>query len=100
MRFKAGTTNTAGTFVIAGSGPSPATLNSTVSGTQYTLSQSSGTVSAAFATIQDSNATGGATWTAATSTDAGNNTGWIFTGWPMVIQQGITIQGGITVGSN
>jgi hypothetical protein len=100
MRFKAATTNTAGTFVIAGSGPSPATLNSTVSGTQYTLSQSSGTVSATFATIQDSNATGGATWTAATSTNAGNNTNWIFTGWPMVIQQGITIQGGITVGSN
>jgi len=51
--------------------------------TQSTLSKSSGIVSVDYLSIQDSNATGGATWYAgANSVDAGNNTGWIFTAPP------------------
>ena len=52
-------------------------------GTQATLSKSSGIVSVDYLSIQDSNATGGATWNAgANCVDAGNNTGWIFTAPP------------------
>ena len=78
-KFLAGSTNTAGTFAIAGS-PS-VTLQSSIPGTQYTLSQASGTVNASNMVVSDSNVTGGATWNAFTingNTDAGNNTGWDF----------------------
>jgi len=57
------------------------TLKSVESGTQGTISKPSGTVLVSGLTIQDSNATGGATWLAPTSNgnaDFGNNTGWIF----------------------
>jgi hypothetical protein len=79
VEFLAGSTNTAGTFAIAGS-PS-VTLQSSIPGTQYTLSQASGTVNASNMTVSDSNVTGGATWNAFVSqgnVDAGNNTGWDF----------------------
>jgi len=52
------------------------TLNSTVSGTQATISKTSGQVSVNYLNIQDSKATGGAAWDAYYSTDSGNNTGW------------------------
>lgn len=42
------------------------------------ISKASGTVSASYLSIKDSNATGGATWNASNSTDAGNNLGWNF----------------------
>jgi hypothetical protein len=56
-------------------------LSSTTAGTQATLSKASGTVSVNYVKIQDSIATGGATWLAQTTNgniDNGNNTGWIF----------------------
>jgi hypothetical protein len=60
------------------------TLQSTTSGTQFTLSKASGTVSRDYLSIKDSNATGGATWDAgANSTNVSNNTGWIFTAPPV-----------------
>ena len=78
VQFKAGATSTVGSFVTSGSGAK--FLQSTTTGTQATLSQASGTVAVNSLVIQDSNATGGATWdaTAATNTNGGNNTGWTF----------------------
>lgn len=81
IRFLAGSTNTATTFVVAGGAATPAYLTSSTPGTQFTLSQATGTVSAVNTTISDSNATGGATWqglSANNAIDAGNNTGWVF----------------------
>jgi hypothetical protein len=77
LKLKAGTTNTVGSFVTTGTGQKY--LLSTIPGTQATISDASGTNSVSYLTIQDSNATGGATFYAlAPSVDAGNNTGWIF----------------------
>jgi hypothetical protein len=56
-------------------------LQSTTPGSQATISQASGTVTVADLTIRDSNAVGGASWTAYAdyeNTDAGNNDGWNF----------------------
>jgi hypothetical protein len=81
MRFLAGSTNTATTFSIAGGAATPVYLTSSTPGTQFTLSRTTGTVSAVNTTISDSNATGGATWqglSANNAIDAGNNTGWVF----------------------
>jgi hypothetical protein len=77
IKLFAGTTSTVGSFVTTGTNQK--FLQSTTPGTQATLSDASGTNSVSYLTIQDSNATGGATWYAlAPSVDAGNNTGWIF----------------------
>ena len=51
-------------------------LNSSVPGQQATISKSAGEVNIAFARIQDIEATGGATFTATSSIDLGNNSGW------------------------
>ena len=75
--FSAGTTNTATTFVFSG----PLTVESSVSGSAYTLSQASGTVVAKNITFSDCTATGGATWTAPIyygNVDSGGNTGLDF----------------------
>jgi hypothetical protein len=85
VQLRAGATSTVGVF--ATSGANQKFLQSTVAGTQATLSQASGTVSASFLTVRDINATGGATWNAFYSNgnnDAGNNTGWNFGGTPAV----------------
>ncbi len=79
VQLKDGVTSTVGAFVT--SGTSQKFLQSTVPGSQATLSQSSGTVNVSNLTIQDINATGGATWDAFVTNnnvDAGNNTGWDF----------------------
>ena len=81
MRFLAGSTNTATTFAVSGAAATPVYLTSSTPGTQFTLSQTTGTVNAVNTTISDSNATGGATWqglSANNAIDAGNNTGWVF----------------------
>jgi hypothetical protein len=53
------------------------------------LSKASGTVSASYLSIQDSDATGGAAWYAGTtSTNVSNNLGWIFTAPPVVAYAG------------
>jgi hypothetical protein len=58
-------------------------LAASTSGTQATLSKSSGTVSIDYASIKDSNATGGATFYAGShSNSVSNNSGWIFPGLP------------------
>jgi hypothetical protein len=79
LRIKNGVTSTVGTF--ATSGAAQKFLESTLAGSQATLSQTSGTVNVSNLTIKDINATGGATWNAFVSNgnvDAGNNTGWDF----------------------
>ena len=82
ITFTAGTTQTVSNFTAVGTAGKLLTINSTSAGSQATLSKSSGTVNANYLSIQDSNATGGATWNAgANSVNVSNNTGWIF-GFP------------------
>jgi hypothetical protein len=85
VQLKDGVTSTVGVF--ATSGTNQKVLQSTLSGTQATLTQASGTVNASYLTIQDNNATGGATWDAYVdnfNVDAGNNDGWDFGISPIV----------------
>jgi len=79
VQLKNGVTSTVGSFVATGS--TQKYLQSTLAGSQATLSQASGTVSVSSLTIQDINATGGASWNAYVdfdNEDAGNNDGWNF----------------------
>jgi len=80
VQLKNGTTNTVGSFAT-GAGTTQRFLQSTVAGSQATISDASGTNTATYLTIQDIAATGGATWSAPgtnNNVDAGNNTGWNF----------------------
>ena len=77
LQLKAGVTSTVGSLTTTGT--TQKFLQSTLSGTQATISQASGTVDVTYLTIKDSNATGGATFNAYVSNfnvDSGNNTGW------------------------
>lgn len=76
--FTAGSTTTVTNFNVDGITGSKVSLGSATVGSQFTLSKASGSVTANDMIIQDSNATGGASWTALNSTDNGNNTGWVF----------------------
>lgn len=78
LKLKSGVTNTVGSFVT--SGTTLKYLQSSTAGTQATLSDASGTIIATYLSVQDSAATGGATWTATdiTNVNAGNNSGWTF----------------------
>jgi hypothetical protein len=85
VKLFAGSTLNVGNITISGiittASPNYVILSSTTAGTQATLSKASGTVSVNYVEIQDSIATGGATWLAQTTNgniDNGNNTGWIF----------------------
>lgn len=79
VKLKSGVTSTVGSFVANSS--SVKYLQSTTPGSQATISQASGTITVSDLTIQDSNAIGGASWTAYAdyeNVDAGNNDGWNF----------------------
>jgi hypothetical protein len=78
LKLKAGTTSTVGSFVTTGT--TLKYLQSTTPGTQATISDASGTDSVTYLSVQDSNATGGATWNATDPTNVyvTNNTGWNF----------------------
>jgi hypothetical protein len=98
VKLKAGTTNTVGSFTT-GAGTTQRFLQSTVAGTRATLTAPSGTNTATYLTIQDSAATGGATWSAPTGSgnvDAGNNTGWYFSATSSGLSRGT----GLYVGSS
>jgi len=87
INFQAGSTTTVSDFQIKGttSGPTnfPITLNSTVSGSTFTLSSPADVVSVDYLNLKDSVATGAAKWYAGNnSIDSGNNTGWIFSAPP------------------
>ena len=80
VRLKAGTTNTVGSFAT-GAGTTQRFLQSTVAGSQATITDPSGTNAATYLTVQDIAAAGGATWNAFAANnnvDAGNNSGWNF----------------------
>lgn len=94
LQFSAGTTNTIGTFVT--SGTTRKYLQSSVSGTQATLTKASGTTSVSYLTIQDSVVNTSTTWNAYTNSgisstlqniNNGNNIGWKF------IPSGMTFAG-------
>ena len=81
ITFPASTTTTVNAFTLSGSSGNLVSIRSSTPGTRFTLSDASGTVNVSFLDIQDSNATGGATWSAPTSNgnvDSGNNLGWSF----------------------
>jgi hypothetical protein len=76
--FTSGTTTTFTNFSLSGTAGNLITIGS-VTAASHTLSKASGTVSADYLSISQSNATGGAAWYAgANSTDGGSNSGWIF----------------------
>ena len=84
--FEAGSVTTVGNnMVLTGIPGASITLESSISGTQFTLTKATGNVTATYTKIQDSNATGGAYWdaTSRTNADFGNNTGWVFTTIPV-----------------
>ena len=79
VQLKASVTSTVGSLTT--SSTNQKFLQSTLAGTQATLSQVTGTVSVGYLTIKDINATGGATFNAYTvnnNVNAGNNLGWDF----------------------
>jgi len=79
IRFTSGTTQTVTSFTAEGTSGKVLTIDSSTPATAATLSKSSGTVSVDFVSIQDSTATGGATWNAGSnSTNVSGNTGWVF----------------------
>ncbi len=83
VKFKNGVTSTVGAF--ATSSTEQKFLSSTVAGSQATLTQAGGRVNASYLTIEDIDATGGATWDAFTNRrniDDGNNDGWNFLSIP------------------
>ena len=82
LEFEPGSTQTVtGNFVLSGASASDR-VNLTIrgSGSAATITKASGTVTASYANISYSNATGGATFKAplTTNIEGGNNTGWIF----------------------
>ena len=85
IRFTSGTTQTVSAFGVSGTSGNLVTLDTTVAGSQATLSDASGTNAVSFVSIKDIAATGGATWNAPVTSgniDAGNNTGWNFSAGP------------------
>jgi hypothetical protein len=80
ISFEAGSTTTVTNFTLAGTPNNLVTINSTIPGTRFILSKSSGNVEVSYLRIQDSEATGGAYWNATNGTNVnlGNNIGWDF----------------------
>jgi hypothetical protein len=79
ISFTAGTTQTVSNFTASGTAGNLLTLKSQTAGSKFYLSKTSGTVSIDYVSIIDSTASSGTNWYAgANSTDAGNNTGWMF----------------------
>lgn len=83
--FDAGTTQTVSDFGLSGTFGNLVTIESSIAGSQFNLSKSSGAVNVQCLAIKDSNATGGATWNAIASSNLGNNTGWLFSGGNMLL---------------
>ena len=101
ITFASGTTQTFQNFSLAGIPGSLQTINASTAGSAAILSKASGIVYGSYLSIQDSNATGGATWYASpTSTNVSNNTGWIFTQLPIITIGNVAISGGITITSD
>jgi hypothetical protein len=87
--FEYNTTNTFLNWNVNGTVGNLVTLDSSNGSASFSLSKASGVVSSDYLYIQNSTATGGATWYAgANSTNAGGNTGWIFTAPPSATATG------------
>ncbi len=86
VTFPASVTQTiGGTFSCTGTSGNVITINSSSSGTAATLSKASGTVSCDYLSVQDSTATGGATWNpGSNSTSVSGNSGWVFNTAPSI----------------
>jgi hypothetical protein len=83
LNFSTSGTGNVTNFNITGTAGNVVTLGSNLTPTPFIISKSSGIVSSDYLRIQDSIATGGATWYAgANSTNVSGNTGWIFTAPP------------------
>ena len=79
ISIRSTTNNTTVTnFNLNGTAGNLVTFNSSVAGIQKPIIKASGTVNAYYLAIQDSAASGGATWRAISSVNNGNNTGWFF----------------------
>jgi hypothetical protein len=77
LKLKDGVTSTVGSFVTTGT--TLKYLESTTSGVQATISDTTGTNTVTYLSVKDSSATGGAIFdaTSTTNVNAGNNTGWL-----------------------
>jgi hypothetical protein len=79
VQFPASVTQTVSSFTVSGSAGNLISIRSSTFGARATLSKASGSVNSSYLDIQDSEATGGATWNAGVgSVNSGNNTGWNF----------------------
>ena len=98
ITFTSGNTNTFNNFSVNGTAGNLVTINSTVAGSQHTLTKVGGVVSCNYLSIRDSNATPATTWYAGTtSTNVSNNTGWIFTAPPTGAYSITALNGSYTV---
>ena len=88
ISFEAGSTTTLTNFTVTGVFGNLATINSSISGTQFNLLKPTGTANVNYLNIQDSNASS-AFFSNLTSIDLGNNIGWNFTA-PAVVQAGFS----------
>ena len=94
LKLTSGITVTCTNFTLTGSAGFLASISAVTAGSRATLTKASGTVSCDYLSIQDSSATGGATWYAgANSTNVSNNLGWTFTAAP---PSGIAVASRIT----
>ena len=98
VTFTAATTTTFKYFSLSGNAGNLVTITSATAA-NHTLSMSSGIANTQYMSISRSTATGGAGWIAATSTNGGTNSGWVFA-VPRFVEMGDisfdTTDGGIT----
>jgi len=81
ISFEAGSTQTVNNFTASGTSGNLVTINSTIPGTQFTLTRNTGITNTDYLSIRDSNATSSGTgsWYAGNnSTNVSNNLGWVF----------------------
>jgi hypothetical protein len=71
------------TFNVQGTSGCTVFIDTASAGNKVTFSVASGTVKCNYISLKDTTATGGATFIANASIDAGNNTGWTFTYCPV-----------------
>ena len=78
IQFTSSRTYTVTNWNVNGFNGAPVTITSSTPATAHTISVASGTVASHYLSIQDSTATGGATFYAYGSTNVSGNTGWNF----------------------
>jgi hypothetical protein len=78
VRVTAGTTQTIAKLVALGTSGNIITIQSVTASSSFTFSIASGTIAVNYCSIQDSIASGGATFNAYNSTNVSGNTGWNF----------------------